>query len=52
MTLVSPVERGRMESGRKGGAKGNWIVTVVTDIQFWVPFAVLLAGLVLLSVIR
>jgi len=30
--------------------KGNssWLVSVLTDVQFWVPVAVLLVGLLLL----
>jgi hypothetical protein len=30
----------------------SWWGSVVTDIHFWVPVAVLIGGLILLSVIR
>ena len=29
-------------------ANPNWLVSVLTDVQFWVPVAVLLVGLLLL----
>ncbi len=33
-------------------SKRGLLVSVLTDVQFWVPVVVLVAGLVLLSVIR
>ena len=32
-------------------ANSSWLVSVLTDVQFWVPVAVLLVGLLLLRFI-
>jgi hypothetical protein len=34
------------------GSERGLLVSVLTDVQFWVPVVVLVAGLVLLGVIR
>ena len=31
---------------------GNWLTSVLTDLQFWVPVAVLIGGLLLLEYIH
>lgn len=31
---------------------GNWLTTVLTDVHFWVPVAVLIGGLLLLESIH
>jgi lipopolysaccharide export LptBFGC system permease protein LptF len=37
-----------MERDNQAENTGNWLHSVLTDIQFWVPVAVLIAGLLLL----
>ena len=32
--------------------RGNWLTSVLTDIHFWVPVAVLIGGLLLLESIH
>ena len=39
-------------SERDSASKRNLFVSVLTDVQFWVPVAVLVAGLLLLDWIR
>jgi hypothetical protein len=41
-----------MESIRNKKASASRLSNVLTDIHFWVPVAVLLAGLLLLSFMR
>jgi hypothetical protein len=33
-------------------AHRHWIITILTDVHFWVPVVVLIAGLLLLGSIR
>lgn len=33
-------------------SSGNWWVAVFSDVQFWIPFAVLLIGLLLLYLVE
>lgn len=37
-----------METTDNRKANGSWLLSVVSDVQFWVPVAVLLVGLLLL----
>ena len=41
-----------MEATDNPKANSNWLGNVFTDVHFWVPVAVLLAGLLLLSSLR
>lgn len=41
-----------VENGGRGELARNWWGSVLTDIHFWVPVAVLIGGLILLGVIR
>jgi hypothetical protein len=34
------------------GSERSLLVSILTDVQFWVPMVVLVAGLVLLAAIR
>ncbi|HXI97441.1 MAG TPA: hypothetical protein VNG73_00750 [Gemmatimonadaceae bacterium] len=37
-----------MTDNRRGEPSGSWLGLVLRDVQFWVPVAVLLAGLLVL----
>ncbi|HVH61160.1 MAG TPA: hypothetical protein VM709_12530 [Candidatus Sulfotelmatobacter sp.] len=37
-----------MESTENPKANWSWLLSVLTDVQFWVPVVVLLVGLLLL----
>jgi hypothetical protein len=41
-----------MESTENSKASSNRLSSVLTDVHFWVPVAVLLGGLLLLSLMR
>ncbi len=41
-----------MERNDGKNVTSSWLTNVLTDIHFWVPVAVLLAGLLLLRFIR
>ena len=41
-----------MERNDTANVTSSWLTNVLTDIHFWVPVAVLLAGLLLLKFIR
>ena len=41
-----------METTDKRKANSSWLGRVFSDVHFWVPVAVLLAGLLLLSSMR
>jgi hypothetical protein len=41
-----------MEQGAERENSRNMLVAVLTDVQFWVPLVVLVAGLILLVAIR
>jgi hypothetical protein len=41
-----------MEGLEKAGAPRRWITSVLTDIHFWVPLAVLMGGWLLLRFIH
>jgi hypothetical protein len=36
----------------ENGKSGKWWIAMLRDVQFWVPVAILLAGLTILSAIR
>jgi hypothetical protein len=40
------------ESRTVNGRSGTWWVAMFRDVQFWVPLAVLLGGLILLRAIQ
>jgi hypothetical protein len=40
------------EKHTENGRSGKWWVTMLRDAQFWVPLAVLLAGLIILRAIQ
>jgi hypothetical protein len=37
-----------MSDNRRGHALGSWLGLVLRDVQFWVPVAVLVCGLLVL----
>jgi len=41
-----------MEHNQKTNMARNWMGSVLSDIHFWVPVAVLMGGLLLLRFIR
>ena len=41
-----------MDRTEKDGVPQSWLTRVLTDIHFWVPVAVLVAGLLLLNSIH
>jgi hypothetical protein len=41
-----------MDHTKKNGAPRSWLTSVLTDIHFWVPVVVLMAGLLLLKAIH
>lgn len=41
-----------MDSAEKNDIPRSWLTNVLTDIHFWVPVVVLVAGLLLLKSIR
>jgi hypothetical protein len=41
-----------LENGNQRELARNWWSSVLTDIHFWVPVAVLIGGLILLRAIR
>jgi hypothetical protein len=41
-----------MESAENAKVSSSRLSSVLTDVHFWVPVAVLLAGLLLLSLLR
>ena len=41
-----------MRSAENNDERRNWLTTVLTDIHFWVPFGVLIGGLLLLESVR
>lgn len=41
-----------MSEGQKEAGKNRWWTAMVRDPQFWVPVAVLLTGVILLSFIQ
>jgi hypothetical protein len=47
--FLSEVE---VENNDRHGLAHNWWTSVLTDIHFWVPVAVLIGGLILLRLIR
>jgi hypothetical protein len=42
----------REENFTANGRKNNWWIAMFRDVQFWVPLAVLLGGLMLLRAIQ
>jgi hypothetical protein len=36
----------------EGNTSGKWWIAMFSDVQFWVPLAVLLAGLIILRAIQ
>jgi hypothetical protein len=41
-----------MEPSNQAEPSRGWLMNVLTDVQFWVPVAVLIGGLLLLSSIH
>ncbi len=41
-----------MQRNQKTDVNRSWMASVLTDIHFWVPVAVLMGGLLLLRFIR
>jgi hypothetical protein len=41
-----------MDRTEKDGVSRNWLTSVLTDVHFWVPVVVLVAGLLLLKSIH
>jgi hypothetical protein len=41
-----------MDHTGKNGMPQNWLTSVLTDVHFWVPVVVLVAGLLLLKSIH
>jgi hypothetical protein len=41
-----------MEQNVKDERTRNWMTSVLTDVQLWVPVAVLAAGLILLKLVH
>jgi hypothetical protein len=41
-----------MEQNVKDERTQNWMKSVLTDVHFWVPIAVLAAGLILLKLVH
>ena len=52
MTANTPPEAKQLERAARNPRTGSWLANVLTDIQFWVPLAVLLGGLFLLAAAR
>ncbi len=50
--LLARPASGKMEPIENRAARRNWLTSVLTDVHFWVPVAVLIGGLLLLESIH